>query len=138
MNALAVLVLGVLPGGLMALCARAITSLWLVDAQLNRIPCLDWFLLVSGGGLIGDPVAGQFAFVSDRIFVLGPKRLLPKSVGWRLIELLAFTAVTAVSWPSAGNSPRSSESLALGICGCVVCVATFAFPGFVWRYLRRH
>ena len=34
-------------------------------------------------------------FFSDRIFVFGPKRS-PKSVGWRLIELLVFTAVTAV------------------------------------------
>ena len=34
-------------------------------------------------------------FVNERLFVVGPRRD-PKSVGWRLIELLVFTAVTAV------------------------------------------
>ncbi len=77
-------------------------------------------------------------FFSDRIFVFGPKRS-PKSVGWRLIELLVFTAVTAVIGRTLEShlgqvSPLRWEFVAVWVC----VVATFAFPGFVWRYLRRH
>ncbi|HET8869123.1 MAG TPA: DUF2818 family protein [Aquabacterium sp.] len=77
-------------------------------------------------------------FVNDRIFVLGPRRA-PKSIGWRLIELLLVAALTAVMGRALEGylgqvSPLRWEFVAVWLC----VVATFAFPGFVWRYLRRH
>ena len=74
-------------------------------------------------------------------FCAGSESLI-KSVGWRLIELLAFTALTRLSWdgPSEGKltSVRSVPLRWEFVAVWVVSFATFAFPGFVWRYLRRH
>lgn len=76
-------------------------------------------------------------FMNERLFVVGPRRD-PKSVGWRLIELLVFTAVTAVLGRAIEGhlgqvSPLRWEFVAVWVC----VFATFAFPGFTWRYLRR-
>lgn len=77
-------------------------------------------------------------FLNDRIFLVGPLRS-PKSIGWRLIELLTFAGLTAVLGRVLEGylgqvSPLRWEFVAVWLC----VVATLAFPGFVWRYLRRH
>jgi hypothetical protein len=82
-------------------------------------------------------VAANLPFVNERLFVLGPARS-PKLIGWRLLELVLFWGLTlAVGFgleARAGQvQPQGWEFYAaLGF-----AFLTFAFPGFVWRYLRR-
>ena len=77
-------------------------------------------------------------FVNERLFVFGPRRER-KPVGWRLLELLAYALICAVLGRAIEAhlgqvSPLRWEFVAVWLC----VVVTLAFPGFVWRYLRRH
>lgn len=77
-------------------------------------------------------------FLNERLFVVGPRRA-PKPVGWRLLELLAYALISAVLGRAIEAhlgqvSPLRWEFVAVWLC----VVVTLAFPGFVWRYLRRH
>lgn len=83
-------------------------------------------------------VAANLPFVNERLFVVGPRRA-PKSLGWRLLELatlggLVVLAGFALEARIGQRHPQGWEFYAVVIC----LFATFAFPGFVWRYLRRH
>ena len=86
--------------------------------------------------LIG-AVGANLPFVSQRLLLIGPKRA-PKAAGWRILELLLMWAVTlgVGFWLEARQGqvhPQGWEFYAaLGF-----AFVTFAFPGFVWRYLRR-
>ena len=76
-------------------------------------------------------------FANERVFALGPLRH-PKAVGWRLIELLTYAAVSAllgrfIEARLGQVSPIRWEFVAVWL----LVVVTLAFPGFVWRYLRR-
>jgi hypothetical protein len=82
-------------------------------------------------------VAANLPFVNERLFVFGP-RLAPKALGWRLLELLLLGgAALGLGWFIEGRigqvAPQGWEFYAAA--GCLLL--TFAFPGFVWRYLRR-
>jgi hypothetical protein len=82
-------------------------------------------------------VAANLPFVNERLFVIGPRRA-PKALGWRLLELLVFAALAFAlgSFIEARLGQRHAqgwEFFAAGLC----LFLTFAFPGFVWRYLRR-
>lgn len=82
-------------------------------------------------------VAANLPFVNERVLVVGP-RLAPKHIGWRLGELLVLGLVAlAVGWAVEGwigqRAPQRWEFFAAALCLFV----TLAFPGFVWRYLRR-
>ena len=77
-------------------------------------------------------------FVNERLFVVGPRRA-PKSLGWRLLELFVFAAESlglgfAIEARIGQRQPQGWEFYAAFAC----LFLTFAFPGFVWRYLRRH
>jgi len=77
-------------------------------------------------------------FVNERLFVVGPRRA-PKSLGWRLLELFVFAAASlglgfAIEARIGQRQPQGWEFYAAFAC----LFLTFAFPGFVWRYLRRH
>jgi Protein of unknown function (DUF2818) len=82
-------------------------------------------------------VAANLPFVNERLFVLGPG-LAPKAIGWRLLELVVFWGITlaigfALEARAGQIQPQGWEFYAaLGF-----AFLTFAFPGFVWRYLRR-
>ena len=82
-------------------------------------------------------VAANLPFVNERLFVVGPVRA-PKAIAWRLLELVVLWALTlALGFAleaRAGQSQRQGWEFyaALGF-----TFLTFAFPGFVWRYLRR-
>ena len=83
-------------------------------------------------------VAGaNLPFVNERLFIVGPVRA-PKSIGWRLLELVAMWGLTlAIGFgleARAGQVQRQGWEFyaAMGF-----LFLTFAFPGFVWRYLRR-
>jgi Protein of unknown function (DUF2818) len=82
-------------------------------------------------------VAANLPFVNERLLVIGPKRA-PKLIGWRLLELVILWGVTlavgfALEARAGQIQPQGWEFYAaLGF-----SFITFAFPGFVWRYLRR-
>jgi hypothetical protein len=82
-------------------------------------------------------VAANLPFVNERLFVVGPARS-PKALGWRLLELVVLWAITlaigfALEARAGQIQPQGWEFYAaLGF-----TFLTFAFPGFVWRYLRR-
>ncbi|MDE2299655.1 MAG: DUF2818 family protein [Burkholderiales bacterium] len=83
-------------------------------------------------------VAGaNLPFVNERLFVVGPLRA-PKSIGWRLIELVVMWGVTlAIGF---GLEARAGQIQAQGwefYAAMGFLFLTLAFPGFVWRYLRR-
>ena len=83
-------------------------------------------------------VAANLPFVNERLFVVGPKRA-PKSLAWRLFELLVLGALVvglgvALEARIGQRHPQGWEFYAVAVC----LMLTFAFPGFVWRYLRRH
>jgi hypothetical protein len=82
-------------------------------------------------------LAANLPFVSQRILFLGPKRV-PKAFGWRLLELALMAALAlGVGWVIEGRvgqrAPQNWEFYVAA--GCLFL--TFAFPGFVWRYLHK-
>ena len=82
-------------------------------------------------------VAANLPFVNERLFVVGRRRA-PKSLGWRLVELGCFGALAvaigfAVESRIGQRQPQRWEFYAAMVCLLLTC----AFPGFVWRYLRR-
>ncbi len=82
-------------------------------------------------------VAANLPFVNERLFGVGPRRA-PTVIGWRLLELVLLWALTlaigfALEARAGQVQPQGWEFYAaLGF-----TFITFAFPGFVWRYLRR-
>ncbi|MBC8058898.1 MAG: DUF2818 family protein [Rhizobiales bacterium] len=82
-------------------------------------------------------IAANLPFVNERLLVVGPLRA-PKVIGWRLVELVVLWGITlaigfALEARAGQIQPQGWEFYAaLGF-----AFLTFAFPGFVWRYLRR-
>lgn len=90
-----------------------------------------WLLL--GIGVI----AANLPFFNERALLLGP-RLADKGVGWRLIELLLLASLTValgmvVEARIGQRQPQAWPFYVAALCLFI----TFAFPGFVWRHLRR-
>nr|WP_297357423.1 DUF2818 family protein [uncultured Caldimonas sp.] len=88
--------------------------------------------------LLAAVVAANLPFVNERLFVVGPRRA-PKGLGWRLLELvLLFSLVLGLGFALESREgqvhAQNWEFYAVALC----LFLTFAFPGFVWRYLRRH
>lgn len=83
-------------------------------------------------------LAANLPFFSARLLLIGP-RMPQRHLGWRLLEALLWGAVV-VSLAMVLESrigqrhPQGWEFYA--VVGSLLL--TFAFPGFVWRYLRRH
>jgi hypothetical protein len=82
-------------------------------------------------------LAANAPFLNNRLFLIGPLHV-PKSLAWRLAELAVYAVVvTNIGCTLEGRlgqvSPQSWEFYAVG----VLSFLTLAFPGFVWRYLRR-
>jgi hypothetical protein len=82
-------------------------------------------------------VAANLPFVNERLFLLGP-RWAVKTVAWRLFELAIYALVVALVGRAieahlGQASPLHWEFVAVWLC----VFLTLAFPGFVWRYLRR-
>ena len=90
-----------------------------------------WLLLALGF------VAANLPFLTERLLVLGPRRA-PKPLGWRLLELVLLTG--AVIGVGLLIEARIGQRQVQGweFYAAVFCLMlTFAFPGFVWRVLRR-
>lgn len=82
-------------------------------------------------------LAANLPFLNHRLFVVGPRRA-PKPMGWRLVELLvlgvlAWLAGSLIEAQIGQRAPQRWEFFAAWAC----LMLTFAFPGFVWRTLRR-
>lgn len=83
-------------------------------------------------------VAANLPFANDRLLIVGPRRWPHKALGWRLLELLLLWAATL----GLGMvlEARIGQRHAQGwefYAAALAMFITFAFPGFVWRYLRR-
>ncbi len=90
-----------------------------------------WALLLVGF------IAANLPFLSERLLLVGPRRA-PKALGWRLLELLILSALVIalgmlIESRLGQRSPQGWEFYAAALC----LMLTFAFPGFVWRVLRR-
>ncbi len=82
-------------------------------------------------------VAANLPFVNERLFVLGPDRGR-KSLGWRAVELAVLWALTlAIGFAvEARLGQRAGQGWEF-YAAMAFMFLTLAFPGFVWRYLRR-
>ena len=83
-------------------------------------------------------IAANLPFVNERLFAFGPRRD-PKPVAWRVLELLVYgTLIALLGRLLEGHIGRVSvvrwEFVVVWLC----VFLTLAFPGFVWRYLRKH
>lgn len=81
--------------------------------------------------------AANWPFCTERLLLLGPRRE-PKGLVWRLLELALLAALTlglgfALEARLGQRHGQGWEFYAAALCLFV----TFAFPGFVWRYLRK-
>jgi hypothetical protein len=90
-----------------------------------------WLVLAMGLLLANLP------FVNERLFVVGPVRA-PKHLAWRLLELLVGAGLCIVLGFMLEGSigQRHAQGWAFYVAMGSLFL-TFAFPGFVWRYLRR-
>jgi hypothetical protein len=82
-------------------------------------------------------VAANLPFVNERLFAVMPLRS-PKSVGLRLAELVVLYFATGLL--GVLLEKHAGQVAAQGWEFYAVTAAlflTFAFPGFVWRYLLR-
>ena len=89
------------------------------------------------GLLAASVVLANLPFVNERVFAIGP-RLASKHLGWRLAELVLACGVfilagTGLEWRIGQVHPQRWEFYAATAC----LFLTLAFPGYVWRYLRR-
>jgi hypothetical protein len=83
-------------------------------------------------------VAANLPFVNERLLIVGPKRVPAKAMGWRLLELLLLGAATlGVGFLLESRiGQRHAQGWEFYAAGLALFV-TLAFPGFVWRYLRK-
>ncbi len=89
------------------------------------------------GVILAALVLANLPFVNERLFIVGPRRD-PKALGWRVLELLLlFALVIGLGFLIEDHLGRRQEQgwQFYAAMGCLFL--TFAFPGFVWRYLRR-
>ena len=82
-------------------------------------------------------MGANLPFVNQRLFLFGRLRT-EKALGWRAVELLVMWAITLAAGfalearQGQVQAQRWEFYAAFGF-----LFLTFAFPGFVWRYLRR-
>jgi Protein of unknown function (DUF2818) len=94
-------------------------------------PAEVWLVLLFGA------LVANLPFVNERLFLVGPGHA-PKSLWWRLLELLVFFGLTLglgmlLEARIGQRQPQGWEFYAAAF----FLFVTLAFPGFVWRYLRR-
>jgi hypothetical protein len=99
-----------------------------VDVSLS-----SWFVILLA------VLAANLPFVNERLFALIPLAWAPKPVWLRLIELFVLYAVVGILGYLLES--RIGNAFAQGwefyaVTACLFLV--FAYPGFVYRYLRRH
>ncbi len=77
-------------------------------------------------------------FLSSRVLGIGPRRP-ERGFAWRLAELLFIGALAlALGWLFETQTAGQRHVQGWAFYVTMLCLLlTFAFPGFVWRYLRR-
>ena len=82
-------------------------------------------------------VAANLPFINERLFIVGPRRD-PKGLAWRLLELLLlFGVVLLLGFFIEDRIGRRQDQGWQFYVTMGSLFLTFAFPGFVWRYLRK-
>lgn len=90
-----------------------------------------WLVLLVG------LVAANLPFLSQRVLIIGP-RPAHKSFGWRLVEWLLMGLLTLALGLLLEARLGQLQAQGWEFYAAFACLfATFAFPGFVWRQLRR-
>ncbi len=83
-------------------------------------------------------VLANLPFLTPRVLLVGPRRPT-RGFALRLAELMVFgLLVLALGWffETQTSGQRHAQGWAFYV--TLLCLLlTFAFPGFVWRYLRR-
>jgi hypothetical protein len=83
-------------------------------------------------------LAANLPFISQRILLVGPKPA-HKAFVWRLAELLLLAGVSlGVGWLLEARIGQVHGQGWQFYAAFACLYLTFAFPGFVWRQLRRH
>lgn len=83
-------------------------------------------------------VLANLPFLTPRVLLIGPRRPA-RGFALRLGELMVFgLLVLALGWffETQTSGQRHSQGWAFYVT-LLSLLLTFAFPGFVWRYLRR-
>lgn len=94
---------------------------------------LLWILLLAA------LVAANLPFVNDRWLVLGPRVRGTKNLGWRLAEWLFWLAAIVGLGRALEQWLGQAAPQGWAFYVVMACLfATFAFPGFVYRYLLKH
>lgn len=88
--------------------------------------------------LLASVVLANLPFVNERLLVVGPVMQPAKHWAWRLLELLlgAGLCVALGVWQEARVGQVHGQGWAF-YAAWTCLFLTFAFPGFVWRHLRR-
>jgi Na+-transporting NADH:ubiquinone oxidoreductase subunit NqrE len=88
--------------------------------------------------LLAAVIAANLPFVNERLFVLGPRQQV-KSVAWRLLEMLVYAgAVAALGRVLESRIGQASPLRWEFVAVWLLVFLTLGFPGFIWRYLRKH
>ena len=88
--------------------------------------------------LVAAIVAANLPFANERLFLVGPRRE-KKAFAWRLLELVVYAGLIGLLGRALEShlgraTPVRWEFVAVWLC----VFLTLGFPGFVWRYLRKH
>lgn len=83
-------------------------------------------------------VLANLPFLSARVLGLGPRRP-QRPFSARLLELLLLGSLWLLLALAAEGRLGQRHPQGWAFYAVLLCLLlTFAFPGFVWRYLRRH
>jgi hypothetical protein len=82
-------------------------------------------------------LAANLPFVNERLFIVGPRRA-NKVLGWRVLELalMALLVLGLGLFLEGRIGQRAPQNWEFYV-SALALFLTFAFPGFVWRYLRK-
>lgn len=90
-----------------------------------------WLLLALG------LLAANLPFLTNRVFVVGPRRV-PKPLAWHLLEWVVYCSLVTVAGVQIESRIGQVHPQGWAFYAVLICLyLTFAFPGFVWRHLRR-
>jgi hypothetical protein len=83
-------------------------------------------------------VAANLPFLNERLLLVGPKQRPSKAFAWRLLELFIWGGVSLALGVGLESSlgQRAEQGWEFYIAAGFLFL-TLAFPGFIWRYLRR-
>lgn len=83
-------------------------------------------------------IAANLPFLNERLLLVGPSFRPAKAFGWRLLELFIWGGLTlglGVGLESS-QGQRAVQGWEFYVAAGFLFI-TLAFPGFIWRYLRR-